>query len=539
MVKIDLEALRTQSDSAKSASKQARNALKNYQKASSQFQDADQLKGQGYQAAKNYCSGPMTTLLTGLDAFYEEAGMVLGKLADQYESKVDSKSWDSEELQLLIQEVDQIIQHQKQIMENTKHHNKEKPTIGISSQHMVITLFEGMKHHFEEILQNLEEFSSQSASWFSDLQNIESSLSSAILSLSEGLNVSDGIISVPNNQDWEIQLLNFDNKLEDFKLNNKIENLPKKDQQKDQQIIRDLEKTYNLDTQSAYSLYKLQQGILSKAKKEGWNNKKIIFEYNRLLASCSYIVTPLKGKDSKNLDDFKLTNSNTYVATRWQALCQTEDWKTTKKLLQQYGLSLSEINHLRKEISVQHELASTGYKTENRNSLDLSHEAVQIACFTEQPSKTLQRFVLHKVSHYIINLGLEHAEISYKGDIDSGRLDSSDVFSDIDAINMYQRMTKTSSKNVFDVSANYHRDINSGKINRVDEFYKNNSLGTNNKTIGKRNVKLKIGASTPGSIWIKGTETPNGKAHIDNQKNHKENINTFWKIVDKEQKRKK
>lgn len=100
-------------------------------------------------------------------------------------------------------------------------------------------------------------------------------------------------------------------------------------------------------------------------------------------------------------------------------------------------------------------------------------------------------------------------------------------------------MTKTSSKNVFDVSANYHRDINSGKINRVDEFYKNNSLGTNNKTIGKRNVKLKIGASTPGSIWIKGTETPNGKAHIDNQKNHKENINTFWKIVDKEQKRKK
>lgn len=536
MVKVDLEALRTQSDSAKSASKQARNTLKNYQKASSQVQDADQLKGQGYQAAKNYCSGPMTTLLTGLDAFYEEAGMVLGKLADQYESKVDSKSWDSEELQRLIQEVDQIIQHQKQIMENTKHHNKEKTTIGISSQHMVITLCEGMKHHFEEILQNLEEFSNQSASWFSDLQNIESSLSSAISSLSEGLNISDGSISVPNNQDWETQLLNFDNKLEDFKLNNKIESLPKKDQE----IIHDLEQTYNLDTQSAYSLYKLQQGILSKAKKEGWNNKKIIFEYNRLLASCSYVVIPLKGKDSKNLDDFKLTNSSTYVATRWQALCQTEDWKTTKKLLQQYGLSLTEINHLRKAISVQHVLASQGEDpTTTTNKLDLSHEAVQIACFTEQPSKTLQRSVLHKVSHYIINLGQEHAEISYKGDIDSGRLDSADVFSDIDAINMYQRMMKTSSQNVFDVSANYHRDINSGKINRVDEFYKNNSLGTNNKTIGKQNVKVKIGACTPGSMWIKGTETPNGKEHIDNQKNHRENVNTFWKIVDEEQERKK
>lgn len=525
MVKVDLEALKEQASSAKEASKEARSILKDYQKVITQFQSDDELKGKAYQAAKEYCDGPLTVLLKGADAFYKEAGLVLGALADQYEAKVDSKSWDSEELDRLIHQANQIISHEEHMISQLRQHKKRQ--VGVYAHERIIDLFQEMKYEFELILQHLEEFSNESISWFSQLQSIQSSLNSAISNLSKSLHISSGVIDIPKNQDWEKALRDFDIKLENFKLKNKIESLP----QKDQQIIRDFEKTYNLDTQSAYSLYKLQQGILLKAKKEDWDNKKIIFEYNRLLASCSYIVIPLK-KDSKKLDDFKLTNNSTYVATRWQALCQTEDWETTKKLLQQYGLSLFEINHLKKSISVQHALAG------KKNKLDLSHEAVQLACFTEQPSENRWRVFLHRLSH-VINRGLEHEEISYKGDIDSGRLDSADIFSDIDAINMYHKMTKTSSQNVFNVSSRYHQDVRSGKINRVDEFYENNSFGTNNKTDGKRNVEKIIRTSTPGSAWIRGTETTNKEARNKSKQTYDNNTKDFWDILNKEEKNEK
>lgn len=85
----------------------------------------------------------------------------------------------------------------------------------------------------------------------------------------------------------------------------------------------------------------------------------------------------------------------------------------------------------------------------------------------------------------------------------------------------------------------FKQDILSRKINRVDEFYKNNSFGTNNKTIGKWNVKVKIRTFTPGSAWIRGTETPNVETRRNNQGRYRENIHKFWKILDEEQEDKK
>lgn len=527
MVKVDLEALKEQASSAKKASQQAKETLEDYQKAINRFKQDNQLKGKAYQAAKNYGAGPLTTLLKGTDAFYEEASLVLEKLVNQYEANVDSKSWDSEDLHRLIQQANRIISHLEHMVDQLQRHKKRQ--VGIHAYERTIDVFQEMKRQFELILHHLEEFSYESTSWFSQIQSVQSSLNSAISDLSNGLDVSSGHISIPKNRDWEQSLLEFNKQVKNFQLQHQIESLPKSGQL----IIEDFKKTYDLDTQAAYSLYKLQQSILENAEKEHWSNKKIIFEYNRLLASCSYGVIPLKGPNSKDLDDFKLTNNSTYVATRWQALCQTEDWETAKKLLQKYGLSLSEIDHLRKAISVQHGLSSERDYNSN-NQLDLSHEAVQLACFTEQPSKNMKRFVLHRGSHFI-NQKLEHEEISYKGDIDSGRIDQPDIFSDIDAINMYQRMTKVQSKDIFNTPVKYHQAIQSKKINRVDEFYKNNSLGTNFKNIGKLNVKVKINLPTFGSLWIQGKETTDKNGRQLDQQRYDDSVKKFWDTLSEEE----
>lgn len=63
-------------------------------------------------------------MLKGADAFYEEAGLVLGTLADQYEAKVDSKSWDSEELHHLVHQVNQIISHEEHMISQLRQHKK-------------------------------------------------------------------------------------------------------------------------------------------------------------------------------------------------------------------------------------------------------------------------------------------------------------------------------------------------------------------------------------------------------------------------------
>lgn len=64
------------------------------------------------------------------------------------------------------------------------------------------------------------------------------------------------------------------------------------------------------------------------------------------------------------------------------------------------------------------------------------------------------------------------------------------------------------------------------------------SLGTNNKMIGKWHVSIKVHMSTPGSMWIRGTETTNKKEYSDNKELYKESIYNFWQIIDKEQEKK-
>lgn len=119
-------------------------------------------------------------------------------------------------------------------------------------------------------------------------------------------------------------------------------------------IVDDLVSSYNLDESTANVLYKLQQGILKKAKQEGWTNEKVIYEYNRLVAS------PVYG-----------------VRATWRGLAGVVDAQNTNDLdiiLADYGISEEERILFKDKIRKQYE---------SNHSKDLAHEAIQIASFTE------------------------------------------------------------------------------------------------------------------------------------------------------------
>ena len=250
-------------------------------------------------------------------------------------------------------------------------------------------------------------------------------------------------------------------------------------------IVDDLQSSYNMDEPTAHVLYKLQQGILKKAKQEGWPNEKVIYEYNGLIAS----FVP-----------------DNFVALRYKAIAGVVDTVERDELSKGYGLSSSEINLLKIKLPEQHN-DSTSHK-------DYAHEAIQFAAFTEQ-SWDLN---LYSIAHAISEVGntarinipgstaslpypMERYEISFKGDVDSGRYGDTDFNSDLDPINSYELMKNANQKDIFKIQADYNQGIGSNKINRVEEFYKN--MGQGDIKVGKDIVHYIVtDGSTGGHMFI-------------------------------------
>ena len=278
-------------------------------------------------------------------------------------------------------------------------------------------------------------------------------------------------------------------------------------------IVKDFIVNYKFDRETAELLYKLQENILEVAIKENWSNSSIIHEYNRLIASLA---------------------PENYVSFRWKSVAGTIDIEERNWILNRYNVSRDEAEWLEKKISDQHKKAT--YK-------DFAHEAVQLSTFTNPSiiysvggikiintghvfSKivnadldvlrlitpySLQRYLplsqgkikmntKEEVMFKLKNWSLESKEISYKGDIDSGRYDDGDFNSDLDSINTYNLMLKANKKDIFKVQTQYNFRVKNNTINRVSEFYKVHGYG--NYEQGKKAVQRIVDTDTIAKRYI-------------------------------------
>lgn len=257
-------------------------------------------------------------------------------------------------------------------------------------------------------------------------------------------------------------------------------------------IVDSLETAYGLDKETALLLYKLQQAILKKALAEDWSKDRVIYEYNRLVAS------PVYGERAT-----------------WNGIAGTLRWEKSSQLgvaLQGYGLSLLEITQLITKIEEQQEPGK------NKSHKELAHEAVYLAAVTEESWKH-QRLVTKNdwvalVAHLISSMGntirigdidvpTEQYESSFRGDINSGRYDDTDFNSDLDAINLYRQMMadEVTVSNLFLVQADYNQAIQANDLNRVQTFYEN--LGQGDVEKGKEFLAYLLEHDTIGGNFIK------------------------------------
>lgn len=255
-------------------------------------------------------------------------------------------------------------------------------------------------------------------------------------------------------------------------------------------ITTDFINSYGFDSEMANILYQLQQSIIKISKKKNWSKEQMLYEFNRLVASPVY--------------------AGELGRVTWSGLGGTLKKEDLRKvLIEAYGFSDAQVEKFYEEIKKQH-ITATSAK-------DYSHETVQLSTFTGQAwsDRDLSKksgwleLSAHIISTYInsmrvedVYINTEKYESSFKGDVDSGRYDDTDFNSDLDAMNVYDRIVKNGNvDNVFLIQPEYNRQIFNNEVNRVNEFYK--SLGEGNQENGAAVLNYLIEHDTFGGKYIK------------------------------------
>ena len=458
------------------------------------------LKGVTYDSAKAYCSSVLTPVIRGSILLDQAIARSNEQYINTYTGEVHNDSLKQSELERAIEDTKSQIAFNERLL--NEHFEQDAVDLReVSNLQDKISSYRKIQHDLEEKLRKLLAFNTKSPSIFQEIESLKSAVEQGMAIANKSWSPTSKSFSIPSRED-----MGWVNVINDAYLSR--DGLTIDEISKDH-IVKDFMVNYGFDRETAESLYKLQENILEVAIKENWSNSKIIHEYYSIIASLA----------PKN-----------YVAFRFKVVAGTFDYKILLSKLKKYGFSEDEDNvkNLIDRVTDQHQYAT--YK-------DLAHEAVQLSTFTNTRiiyssggvisldgwrviSKIvnadldairlitpypLQRFLpsnqgkikmntREESMFKLRNWSLESKEISYKGDIDSGRYDDGDFNSDLDPINTYNLMIQANKKDIFKVQTQYNFRVKNNTINRVSEFYKVNGYG--NYEQGKKAVQRIVDADT-------------------------------------------
>lgn len=439
------------------------------------------LKGVTYDSAKAYCSSVLIPVIRGSILLDQAIARSNEQYINTYTGEVHNDSLKQSELERAIEETKSQIAFNERLI--NEHFEQDAVDLReVSNLQDKISSYRKIQHDLEEKLRKLLAFNAKSPSFFQEIAALENAVNQGMELANKSWSPTSKSFTLPSREE-----MGWANVINDAYLSR--DGLTIDEISKDH-IVKDFMVNYKFDKETAELLYKLQENILEVAIRENWSNSKIIHEYYSIIASLA----------PKN-----------YVAFRFKVVAGTFDEEILSRKLKKYEFSEDEIEKLFNSIEEQHK--SSTYK-------DLAHEAVQLSAFTNTKiiyssgsvsvlagwrviSKivnadldairlitpySLQRFLSsnqgrgkmytrEEVMFKLKNWSLESKEISYKGDIDSGRYDDGDFNSDLDPINTLNPMIQANKKNVFKVQTQYNFRVKNNTINRVSEFYKAHGYG--------------------------------------------------------------
>ena len=474
------------------------------------------LKGVTYDSAKAYCSSVLTPVIRGSILLDQAIARSNEQYINTYTGEVHNDSLKQSDLESAIEDTKSQIAFNERLL--NEHFEQDAVDLReVSNLQDKISSYRKIQHDLEEKLRKLLAFNAKSPSFFQEIESLKNAVDQGMAIAQRSWSPFSKTFSIPKRED-----MGWVNVIDDAYLSR--DGLTINEISKDH-IVKDFMVNYGFNRETAELLYKLQENILEVAIKENWSNRKIIHEYNSLIAS----LVP-----------------DNYVSFRWKSVAGTVAEKDRNKILRKYSISEVEIGWLEDKIRDQHKKAT--YK-------DLAHEAVQLSAYTNI-GEHYQMDIWEWFTHYLTlgrigsdivntdievfrsmtplnkgeakintkedvmfklkNWNFESKEISYKGDIDSGRYDDGDFNSDLDPINTLNPLMKANKQDIFKVQTQYNFRVKNNTINRVSEFYKVHGDGDYER--GKTAVQRIVNTDTIATRYI------SSKYNKEQQEEHKKDF---------------
>lgn len=193
MAKVDYEALNNMANSCQTMQNQLMMSIHQIANPLNTLMGDGNLKGAGPEAAKNFASSVILPTLISTLNNVELLATSIKKMADDYASNVDTKSWTSEELQ---EKIDAI---QRKIDEIDRKLDRKKP----KNKHHLRELkrqYEHKKKIFEKLKDDFEQFCATASVSISFVNTI-----SGIGAISAG--AGHNTITMPKKLDWAMNVL--------------------------------------------------------------------------------------------------------------------------------------------------------------------------------------------------------------------------------------------------------------------------------------------------------------------------------------------
>ena len=278
-----------------------------------------------------------------------------------------------------------------------------------------------------------------------------------------------------------------------------------KDTDIDYDAIEELEKSYGFTEEEALLLYEAIEKLGKSCGYERDSAAYINYVYGTLSALCI-----------------------SYDATRWRMTAATPNLFQAKNRLYVAGFNSQQILDLQVLINLQHgdfsdetlmkneiDITKSTFCNETHADMmarcadqnnDFSHQTIQITAFACLDMMLEEDYILPGPWAVALfnSSDFQHSytkyEISFKGDIDSGRYSEADFQSDVDAINIYSRIRNDNESSLNKIWTEYYREIELGNTNRAKEFFRN--LGDGEEDIGIIELDHILQKETFGSTYI-------------------------------------
>ncbi|NMM63547.1 hypothetical protein HBE96_12850 [Clostridium sp. P21] len=277
-----------------------------------------------------------------------------------------------------------------------------------------------------------------------------------------------------------ISIVNFLNRNVDVQSIEKLEKL------------LEIEKFYNM-MNKCYGFKPEEARLILKAYELSMNPKEGYMTKEQAMARASLLrYNPnlkIELTDEQKLKEFlkNLSTLGTYHGFLWECVDNAPTENEAKDYFKEMGMSAEEVNNLKKIMVTQHSHDKVGKK-------DFAHEIVEIASYLNAGAGG------GRLLADAGNFGHTNEMASIKGDIWSGSMSDSDLYANIDSVNIYNRAKNNKYSDFMSTFTNYNTSVASGKINRANEYCANYGDGDIEK--GKQKIKNIIESRSPGGEFL-------------------------------------